>query len=93
MKKFIESAIPTEIQQQEKQSGKSRVSRQVLTMLHRWVGLFLAVFLFISGLTGAIISWDHELDEWLNPQLFERQSQGEPLSSLILAEISSSHSR
>lgn len=86
MKKFIESAIPTEIQKQEKQSTKSRVSRQILTLLHRWVGLFLAVFLFISGLTGAIISWDHELDEWLNPQLFERQSQGEPLSSLILAD-------
>ncbi|MDO9469695.1 MAG: PepSY-associated TM helix domain-containing protein [Nitrosomonas sp.] len=86
MKKFIESAIPTEIQQQEKQSGKSRVSRQILTLLHRWAGLFLAVFLFISGLTGAIISWDHELDEWLNPQLFERQSQGEPLPSLALAD-------
>lgn len=86
MKKFIESAIPTEIQQQEKQSGKSRVSRQILTLLHRWAGLFLAVFLFISGLTGAIISWDHELDEWLNPQLFERQSQGEPLPALALAD-------
>jgi uncharacterized iron-regulated membrane protein len=28
----------------------------------------LAAFLFVSGLTGAVISWDHELDEWLNPQ-------------------------
>ena len=86
MKKFTESTIPTEIQQQDKQSGKSRVSRQILTLLHRWIGLFLAVFLFISGLTGAIISWDHELDEWLNPQLFERQSQGEPLPPLALAD-------
>jgi uncharacterized iron-regulated membrane protein len=86
MKKFIESAIPTEIQPQEKQSAKSRTSRQILTLLHRWVGLFLAVFLFISGLTGAIISWDHELDEWLNPQLFNRQNQGEPLSPLALAD-------
>ncbi|HRB98393.1 MAG TPA: PepSY-associated TM helix domain-containing protein, partial [Nitrosomonas sp.] len=86
MKKFTESTIPTEIQQQDKQSGKSRISRQILTLLHRWIGLFLAVFLFISGLTGAIISWDHELDEWLNPQLFERQSQGEPLPPLALAD-------
>lgn len=39
--------------------------------LHRWLGLFMAVFLFIAGLTGAIISWDHELDEWLNPQMFK----------------------
>src|SRR5687768_1276876 len=85
MKKLIESDIPADVEQQEKQSGKSRTSRQVLTLLHRWAGLFLAVFLFISGLTGAIISWDHELDEWLNPQLFARQSQGEALSPLTLA--------
>ncbi|ALQ52659.1 peptidase [Nitrosomonas ureae] len=74
------------MEQQEKQSGKSRVNRQILTLLHRWAGLFLAVFLFISGLTGAIISWDHELDEWLNPQLFDRQSQGDPLPPTILAD-------
>lgn len=43
----------------------------LLRRLHRWAGLFLALFLFVSGLTGAIISWDHELDEWLNPQLFD----------------------
>jgi len=86
MKKYIESAIPAAIEQQEKQSGKSRANRQILTLLHRWAGLFLAVFLFISGLTGAIISWDHELDEWLNPQLFDRQSQGDPLPPTILAD-------
>ena len=57
-----------------------------MTLLHRWAGLVLAVFLFIAGLTGAIISWDHELDEWLNPHLFERQSQGDPLSPLDLAD-------
>lgn len=28
------------------------------------------VFLIISGLTGAVISWDHEIDEWLNPDLY-----------------------
>ena len=46
----------------------------LLVRLHRWFGLFMAVFLFIAGLTGAIISWDRELDEWLNPQLFKAQS-------------------
>ena len=33
-----------------------------------------------------MISWDHELDEWLNPQLFERQSQGEAQAPLELAD-------
>lgn len=45
--------------------------RAWMTRLHRWAGLFMAAFLFVAGLTGAVISWDHELDEWLNPQLFD----------------------
>ncbi len=48
--------------------------RAPLVVLHRWFGLALALFLFISGLTGAVISWDHELDAWLNPQLFQAAS-------------------
>jgi uncharacterized iron-regulated membrane protein len=71
---------------ERQRTSKQRVGRSVLVLIHRWVGLFLAVFLFISGLTGAIISWDHELDEWLNPQLFEAQGEGVPVSPLILAE-------
>ncbi len=51
--------------------------RSPLVLLHRWFGLAVALFLFISGLTGAVISWDHELDAWLNPQLFHAAS-GEP---------------
>ncbi|MEQ9209388.1 MAG: PepSY-associated TM helix domain-containing protein, partial [Pseudomonadales bacterium] len=50
--------------------------RKSLVVLHRWFGLFIAVFLFISGLTGAIISWDHELDEALNPELYKSEWQG-----------------
>jgi uncharacterized iron-regulated membrane protein len=66
--------------------SRQRIGRSFFVLMHRWVGLFLAVFLFISGFTGAIISWDHELDEWLNPQLFEAQGEGVPVSPLILAE-------
>ncbi|MGO0788451.1 PepSY-associated TM helix domain-containing protein [Herbaspirillum seropedicae] len=52
--------------------------RATLVLLHRWFGLAAAVFLFIAGLTGAVISWDHELDAWLNPQLFDARSASQP---------------
>ncbi|WP_137920040.1 PepSY-associated TM helix domain-containing protein [Hydrogenophaga sp. 2FB] len=52
--------------------------RSVLALLHRWAGLLIALFLFVAGLTGSVISWDHELDEWLNPQLFEARSGVSP---------------
>lgn len=63
--------------------------RSIWVIFHRWMGLAMAVFLFISGLTGAIISWDHELDEWLNPQLFDAQtehSNGESFTAFELAD-------
>jgi uncharacterized iron-regulated membrane protein len=49
--------------------------QSLLVTLHRWLGLASAVFLLIAGLTGAIISWDHELDEWLNPHLHKTTHQ------------------
>ena len=54
--------------------------RATFTVVHRWAGLFIAVFLFIAGATGAVISWDHELDEWLNAHLFDAKATGKPLS-------------
>ena len=48
--------------------------RKALVVVHRWAGLTIALFLFVAGLTGAVISWDHELDEWLNPHLFDARS-------------------
>lgn len=59
--------------------------RQFWTRIHRWAGLFIALFLIVAGLTGAVISWDHELDEWLNPELFEAPGQGQPRPALELA--------
>ena len=59
--------------------------RPLLVLLHRWFGLAAALFLFIAGASGAVISWDHELDEWLNPRLYRADSAGTPLPALALA--------
>lgn len=61
--------------------------RAFLTLLHRYFGLTIAVFLIITGLTGAVISWDHELDEWLNPHLLEARTPGTPQSATQLATL------
>lgn len=59
--------------------------RPLLALLHRWVGLATAAFLFVSGVTGAVISWDHELDGLLNPHLTEARAAGPARPSLDLA--------
>ncbi|CAB3766084.1 PepSY-associated TM helix domain-containing protein [Paraburkholderia humisilvae] len=59
--------------------------RPLLVHLHRWFGIATALFLFIAGLTGALIAWDHELDAMLNPSFFHARTDGPALSSLELA--------
>lgn len=59
--------------------------RSTLVVIHRWAGLITAAFLFIAGVTGAIISWDHELDEWLNPHLHHATPSGATRSAIDLA--------
>jgi len=60
--------------------------RPTLVLLHRWFGLLSAVFLFIAGLTGALIAWDHELDGLLNPSFHEARHPDRPaLAPLELA--------
>ncbi len=59
--------------------------RRVATLLHRWAGLLIAGFLFISGVTGAVISWDHELDELLNARLVDAPGVGAARPALELA--------
>ena len=58
--------------------------RSLMVLVHRYAGLTMAAFLLITGLTGAIISWDHELDDVLNPHLMEAHSQGPRANPLAL---------
>ena len=62
--------------------------RQGWVLVHRWVGLTIAAFLFMSGLTGAVISWDQELDDVLNSHLTRVESRGELKAPLDLARRS-----
>jgi uncharacterized iron-regulated membrane protein len=61
------------------------MTRQLWVLFHRWVGLTIAAFLCVSGITGAVISWDHELDDLLNARLTRVDTRGAPLPPLDLA--------
>jgi uncharacterized iron-regulated membrane protein len=59
------------------------------TTVHRWAGLAVALFLIVAGLTGAVTSWDHELDEWLNADLMETPGRGplrDPMDLVAVVE-------
>ena len=63
--------------------------RAFWTLIHRWAGLAVALFLIVAGLTGAITSWDHELDEWLNADIMATPGRGplrDPLELVAVVE-------
>ena len=61
--------------------------RQIATLLHRWAGLSIALFLVVAGLTGAVTSWDHELDEWLNADIMHTPGRGQLRDPMALAAV------
>jgi len=52
--------------------------RTALARLHRYVGLALAGYLVIAGLTGSVIAFQHEIDGWLNADLMRPAPAAEP---------------
>lgn len=68
--------------------------RAICLLLHRYVGLLLAGFLIMAGITGSVIAFQDELDSWLNPALFTTTSRGPYLSpSLLQAKIAAADPR
>lgn len=47
--------------------------RGVLLPAHRYIGLLLALFLALAGITGSLLAWNEELEAALSPQLFRVQ--------------------
>jgi uncharacterized iron-regulated membrane protein len=54
--------------------------------VHRWLGLALAAFIVVAGITGSALAFHDDLDAWLNPHLFRVEPRGERLSPLQLRE-------
>jgi uncharacterized iron-regulated membrane protein len=44
------------------------MTRHFWVLVHRYCGLYMALFLIVAGLTGSILAFYHELDGWLNPE-------------------------
>lgn len=61
--------------------------RSTLLAAHRWVGLVLAAFLVLAGLTGSLMVWVEELDALASPGLFEAAAPGPAAERLDPLEV------
>jgi len=64
--------------------------RELLTLAHRWVGLVIAGFLVLAGVTGSLLAWLDELEVIVNPALHlvrPPHPQARPLDPLLLREM------
>jgi len=71
-------------------AARPRLNLRALAVpLHRYVGLVLAGFLILSGLTGSILVFQREIDAAINPQLWTVTGDGPRLTpDAIAARIS-----
>ena len=49
---------------------KSRKLRNIAFILHRYIGLAVGIILVIVGLTGSLLVFEHEMDDWVIGQRF-----------------------
>lgn len=49
---------------------KSKKVRNIAFILHRYIGLAIGIILVIVGLTGSLLVFEHEMDEWAIQQRF-----------------------
>ena len=63
------------------------MGRPLWVVLHRYAGLFIAGFLFVAALTGSILAFDNELNEWLNPPPRVTSAGRTPLSPMELRAL------
>lgn len=61
-----------------------------LLRLHRWSGLLIAALVVIVGSTGALTTYQHEIDGWLNRDLLrvvDPGPRGQPRRALALDQV------
>jgi uncharacterized iron-regulated membrane protein len=44
--------------------------RHTIVLIHRYIGLTMAGFLLVAGLTGSLLAWNDELEAAISPHLF-----------------------
>lgn len=55
--------------------------RSFWLLLHRWIGVFILLFIVMAGLTGSAIAFWRAIDNWLNPAWYQ-VTVGENFQSL-----------
>jgi uncharacterized iron-regulated membrane protein len=66
--------------------------RRLWFSIHKWVGLVVGLWFVIAGLTGSVLVWYQEIDEFLNPALLV-EHPGQQLASLddVLESVKRAH--
>lgn len=58
--------------------------RDHVAVLHRWLGLAIAGFLILLGVTGSVLSFKSDVDAWLNPAVLLAR---DPISTMSLSSL------
>lgn len=68
--------------------ARLKARRKLWLQVHLYLGLFAGAILVIIGLTGSILAFWHEIDAWLNPDLYQvEMAKGGTATQRPLAEM------
>ncbi|EAQ81590.1 PepSY-associated TM helix domain-containing protein [Blastopirellula marina] len=50
--------------------------RKIWLKIHRWIGLTIGLLFVLTSLSGSFLAFHHEIDHWLNPEIFSTAEAG-----------------
>lgn len=62
------------------------MTRHFWVLVHRYAGLYMAFFLIVAGLTGSIMAFTPEINDWANPPIKVTEQAGSGLDEFTLRE-------
>ncbi len=76
----VEADLGKEVASPSRVLRRREFTRQVFLQIHRTIGLFAGAVFVLVGLSGSILAFREDIDEWLNASIMRVEIPAPPAS-------------
>ena len=89
--KMVESSVEKKVELDSRSARRREFGRKVFLQIHRTIGLFAGAIVVLVGLSGGILAFREDIDEWLNASIMRVEIPAppalRPLDEILAAAV------